>query len=429
MFFKAKKQAITSFSLDVEKELPNVLISKELPKDIKTQLAMINIVENDLATLRVLTPLLKDNVKSIVANFYKNLANEPTLMTIINSNSTVDRLRITLERHISEMFDGVIDNDFIAKRNRIAIIHAKIGLQPKWYLSAFQDLLNNFFVIIEEAELRHDDKFKTIQSISKILNFEQQLVLQMYEAEQERLIVQENERTANLLTEIQNSSSILNSIIIETTKEIDDMTNTLDSLQNLSNMNATLADEITVSAEKEQQMISETDKQNEELQIKIKNIHGQAEELYDLTEKVASVAEIVKQITDQTNLLALNASIEAARAGEHGKGFAVVAHEVGNLATHTKSSLAEIDGVLTETERATSTIISDVKDLEKMIEKERQQIIASGTSFAAVVTSMETLKSRNLKLHKDVQQLSTNVNSINENSEEIAASADALANM
>lgn len=415
--------------MHVQTELSNVLIAKDLPNDIKTQLKMIDINEVDLATLRVLTPILKDNVKSIVANFYTNLANEPTLSKIIGKNSTVDRLRVTLERHISEMFDGVIDNDFIDKRYRIAVIHAKIGLQPKWYLSAFQDLLNNFFIIIEKTEYVHQDKFTAIHTISKILNFEQQLVLQMYEAEQQKLLLEENKRTSDLLEEIQQSSSTLNKNIRRTKKDIDNITTVLGNLRNLSNINATLADDISLSADQEQLMLSETDRQNAELQIKVKNIHVQAEELYELTEKVASVAEIVKQITDQTNLLALNASIEAARAGEHGKGFAVVAHEVGNLATHTKSSLAEIDGVLAETERATTTIISDVKDLESMMEKERQQIISSGTSFATVVESMEVLKLRNQELHDDVEQLTTNIDSINENAQGISASANALASM
>ena len=62
-------------------------------------------------------------------------------------------LRVTLERHISEMFDGKIDNVFIEKRHQIAVIHARIGLEPKWYLSAFQDLLNSFFTIINEIRL------------------------------------------------------------------------------------------------------------------------------------------------------------------------------------------------------------------------------------------------------------------------------------
>ena len=54
---------------------------------------MIGLGEDDLAMLRVLTPLLQENVKSIVANFYVNLENESSLSAIINKTA---RLIITL---------------------------------------------------------------------------------------------------------------------------------------------------------------------------------------------------------------------------------------------------------------------------------------------------------------------------------------------
>ena len=410
-------------------EKPHVQIAKDLDQDIKTQLVMIGLTEDDLAVLRALTPLLQENVKSIVANFYVNLENESSLSTIIKKNSSVERLRVTLERHIAEMFDGKIDNDFVEKRHRIAVIHARIGLESKWYLSAFQDLLNSFFTIIGKTTYSGDDKFKAIHSISKILNFEQQLVLEIYEAEHERYLIEENESKTALMDEIQQSSVNLTSIINITNKDVGEMTDVLEHLRSLSDSNSTLADDISVAAMKEQRMLAETENQSKNLQGKMSNIHVRAEELHGLTDKISSVARIVTQIANQTNLLALNASIEAARAGEHGKGFAVVAAEVGKLAEHTKSSLSEVDGILDETERTTTTITLEVGELQKLIEDERNQIIASGTSFASVVKSMGTLKERNNQLNDDVQRLSINLNSIHESTEEISASATDLANM
>ena len=407
---------ITSPSLEAlaMKERPHVLISKDLDRDIKTQLAMIGLTEDDLAALRVLAPLLQENVKSIVANFYVNLENESSLSTIIHTNSSIERLRTTLERHIGEMFDGKIDKEFVGKRHRIAVIHARIGLESKWYLAAFQELLNSLFTIINESDYSGPDKFKAIQSVSKILNFEQQLVLEIYEAEHENHLVVENNRKTEVMEEIQQSTVVLNEVISNTNNDIEEMTNVLDHLQSLSDDNSNLADHISTSALKEQKM---------------GNIHVRAKELNGLTDKISAVAEIVTQIANQTNLLALNASIEAARAGEHGKGFAVVAEEVRKLAEHTKTSLSEVDKILDETERTTVTITSEVGELQKMVEAEREQIIASGTSFAIVVESMGTLKVRNSELNDDVHRLSQNLNSIHQSTEEVAASASDLANL
>jgi len=411
------------------KEKPHVKISNDLDKDIKKQLLMIGLTEDDLSVLRVLIPHLQENVKSIVANFYVNLENESSLSTIINTNSSIERLRVSLERHIAEMFDGKIDNEFVAKRHRIAVIHARIGLESKWYLSAFQDLLNSFFAIIEETNYSGPDKFKAIHSISKILNFEQQLVLEIYEAEHENHLVEENERKTEIMEEIHQSSLSLNEVIDNTNSDIEEMTNVLDHLQSLSDDNSSLADNISTAALKEQQMLAETEIQSNNLQHKMENIHVRAKELNGLTDKISAVARIVTQIANQTNLLALNASIEAARAGEHGRGFAVVAEEVRKLAEHTKLSLSEVDGILEETERTTVTITSEVAELQKMVEDEREQIIASGTSFASVVESMGTLKVRNSELHEDVRRLSLNLNSIHQSTEEVSASANDLANM
>lgn len=428
-FFKRNKPTSTSLTELATQEKTNVHFSHDLHKDIKSQLKMSGLSEDDLAILRVLMPLLKENVKSIVANFYTNLENESSLSTIINTNSSIDRLRVTLEQHISEMFNGKIDNTFVGKRHRIAVIHARIGLEPKWYLSAFQDLLNSFFSIIEETNYSGPDKFKAIHAISKILNFEQQLVLEIYEMEHEQQMVKENERKTVLMQEIQESSVALTKVIGHANSDLDEMTTILEHLQTFSDDNSVLANDISIAAEKEQLLLTETASQSEHLQNKMGNIHIRAVELNELTGKISSIADIITQIANQTNLLALNASIEAARAGEHGKGFAVVAQEVSKLADHTKTSLSEVDEILEETGQATKTITAEIQELQLMVEAEYEQIIASGNSFAAVVESMDILKESNHQLNDDVRKLSTNVASIHKGSEEIAASANDLASI
>lgn len=41
------------------------------------------------------------------------------------------------------MFNGIIDYEFIEKRITVAKVHIRIGLEPKWYLGAFQNLFSS----------------------------------------------------------------------------------------------------------------------------------------------------------------------------------------------------------------------------------------------------------------------------------------------
>lgn len=51
------------------------------------------------------------------------------------------------------MFEGRIDEAFLEKRRRVAKMHVKINLYPKWYLAAFQILEKSLRKIIFELRL------------------------------------------------------------------------------------------------------------------------------------------------------------------------------------------------------------------------------------------------------------------------------------
>lgn len=111
---------------------------------------MINLTEQDLKYLVVLKPYIEKDIYEIVNQFYDALYVEDYLIKIINENSSMDRLKITLRKHLIELFEGKIDRSYLEKRKRIAQVHVRIGLKTKWYIAAFQNLLVTFIDIIEK---------------------------------------------------------------------------------------------------------------------------------------------------------------------------------------------------------------------------------------------------------------------------------------
>lgn len=410
-------------------ETPFVSISSSLSNSIQTQMQMIQLTTEDLAILRVMKPLLQQNIDSIVGNFYKNLEKEPSLGKIIQDNSSVSRLQKTLNKHISEMFDGVINEDFLQKRHRIATVHSRIGLAPKWYMSAFQDLMNYFFSIVQMTEFTAADQFRILAAISKILNFEQQIVLESYEEQHQDLLTKENSRQAEMMVAIRESSASLSEVTNETNNDILEMMTILGNLESLSSDNSSLTDQVRQAAILEQASLKETEENSEHLQETMHAIKDSVSQLHTLNERITSIAQIITQIANQTNLLALNASIEAARAGEHGRGFAVVAEEVRKLAENTKVSLLEVDEVLAESHNKTEGISQTSDTLQELVDESSNRVIATGSSFSTIVEHMHKLTASNEALFKGVTDLTSSVNSIQKNSERIHQSSESLATM
>lgn len=72
--------------------------------------------------------------------------------------------------------------------------------------------------------------------------------------------------------------------------------------------------------------------------------------------RVGEFLNVIQEVVEQTNLLSLNASIIAAQAGVRGRAFAVVAEEVRSLAHRTSASTKEIEELVRNIQKETSTV-------------------------------------------------------------------------
>ncbi|WKB37233.1 protoglobin domain-containing protein [Terrilactibacillus sp. S3-3] len=152
---------------------------------MKEQIRLLDLTHDDLYSMACLKPMIKSNAPRIVDAFYGVIEQNQELLEIVEKNSSIEKLKRTLADFISEMFAGKIDEQFVEKRRKIAEIHLKIGLEPKWYLLAFGQLQDSLLEVLSENLLLPEDFTRAAKAVAKFINFEQQLVLEAY-SEQEK---------------------------------------------------------------------------------------------------------------------------------------------------------------------------------------------------------------------------------------------------
>ena len=393
--------------------------------EFKKQLAMVDLTDEDLWVLSRLKPLVTEHIETIVTRFYQNLEHENSLMEIIHDHSSVDRLKKTLTIHIQEMFSGVIDEAFLEKRIRIAHVHLRIGLLPKWYLGAFQDLLLSMLKIFENA-LSDEEYRRSVKAVTKILNIEQQIVLEAFEDEHARLRRLDEESKNELHRQIKDTSGSLAAIFAETTgavQELVDKSSEIAETSRAGTKTAVSVEQKSIGGKKE---LEEQEQQLNQMGSSMTQIEQEIKKLEEIALQIEKIFGIVTGIAEQTNLLSLNASIESARAGEHGKGFAVVANEVRKLSDDTKKTVSTVSELVNNTNAQISIVTKHITDVNQLVNESKDKMSEINHLFDDIVSNMKTSKEQSGRIEGDLQSFLSGLQDVNAAVSQVAVSVDSL---
>ena len=198
--------------------------------EINNRKDLLNLTRDDVNALIESKSVIEENIDSIVDIFYENQTQIDEISLLIGDSDTLKRLHTALRKYIVDLFSGYYDSEYVNNRLRIGMVHKRIGVEPKLYLSAVRTLKNIVINILENAIEDQKQVKKILSALDKLLYFDITLVFDTY--------------IGSLISEIENAKQkteiyarSLEEKVAERTKQLEELSR-VDPLTNLYNQRA-----------------------------------------------------------------------------------------------------------------------------------------------------------------------------------------------
>jgi methyl-accepting chemotaxis protein len=206
----------------------------------------------------------------------------------------------------------------------------------------------------------------------------------------------------------------------ETATAINETTATIEEVRQAAQLSSEKAKNVSDKAQRVAQVSQGGQKSVEETAFEMEQIREQmgliAQTITRLSEQSQSIGGIIASVTDladQSNLLAVNAAIEASRAGEQGKGFVVVAQEIKVLAEQSKQATAQVRGILSDIQKATSAAVMATEQGSKLVDAGVKQAAQAGEAIRVLAESSGEAAQSSAQIVASSQQQVMGMNQIN----------------
>jgi diguanylate cyclase (GGDEF)-like protein len=148
--------------------------------DIEHRKTLFCFSDTDSKALLSCKSLLETNIDTLVEEFYRLQTSDAEISLLIGDADTLGRLRNAQRRYVLDLFSGVYDLEYVNNRLRIGLVHKRIGVKPKLYLSAIHTLKGLLHRTIYDSINSDTERRAVLTALDKLLLFDVTLVFETY---------------------------------------------------------------------------------------------------------------------------------------------------------------------------------------------------------------------------------------------------------
>ena len=145
--------------------------------------------EHDAALLGTLHDVLAGKREHLIEVFYEHLQKFPEIRPLLGDEAKLARMKQSQMTYFSQLTEGRYDRAYVENRLHIGVVHQRVGLTPKWYMSAYCKYLSEVMPLVQEHYAESPERaMEACRALLKVVFFDMGLALDTYfHAEQKAL--------------------------------------------------------------------------------------------------------------------------------------------------------------------------------------------------------------------------------------------------